>query len=187
MDTRETLIGAALKVLEEDGEATFSSRAVLAIAGLSAPTLYHHFGSVDGMLDAAIAEAFRQYLGRKPLAEPPGDSIAVLLECWDDYVQFAAERPRLYAAMQSRLLSGVHIQAAQEVFRRLHAQLTRIEAGGQLGTTVESAADQLWAAANSGVLLHVLARLRGAPPPQPDVLKNLQGLALKAILRPTPP
>lgn len=186
MDTREILIEAALKVLQEDGQAPFSTRAVLAIAGLSAPTLYHHFGSADGMLDAAIAEAFRQYLSRKPVTDSHNDSIAELVECWDDYVLFAAERPRLYAAMQSRLLAGVHIDASREIFDRLYTQLSRIDAEFGLAMTVASAADQLWAAANSAALLHVLARLRGAPPPPPAVLKNLQEMTLKMLLGPTP-
>jgi len=58
MDTRESLIAAALEVLEEGGEATFSTRAVLDIAKVSAPTLYHHFGNADGILSAALAAAF---------------------------------------------------------------------------------------------------------------------------------
>lgn len=73
MDTRETLLTAALKVLEEEGEAQFSTRAVCAIANVTAPTLYHHFGKADGLLGAAIAEAFRQFLeSKKAAATSPG-------------------------------------------------------------------------------------------------------------------
>ena len=42
MDTRDTLLAAALKVLEDEGEAQFSTRSVCAIAKVTAPTLYHH-------------------------------------------------------------------------------------------------------------------------------------------------
>ena len=32
---------------------------------------------------------------------------------WDDYVRFAAARPRLYAAMMSRVLQGAQIPAPE--------------------------------------------------------------------------
>jgi AcrR family transcriptional regulator len=54
MSTRTILISAALAVLEQDGETRFSTRSVCAIAKVSAPTLYHHFGNADGLLSAAL-------------------------------------------------------------------------------------------------------------------------------------
>ena len=184
MDTRETLIAAALKVLEEEGEATFSTRAVLAIAKVSAPTLYHHFGNADGMLSAALAEAFSQFLQSKRAAEQSADPITTLVEGWDDYVRFAAARPRLYAAMLSRVLQGGQIPAAEQAFHLLREQLRAIDAQGRLTMEVEAAADRMWASANAASLLHVTARLRKAPPPSEAVLTDLRETALKAILSP---
>ncbi len=40
------------------------------------------------------------------------DPIAALRAGWDNYVRFAAERPRLYAAMMARILQGADIPAA---------------------------------------------------------------------------
>ena len=83
-------------------------RTVCALANVTAPTLYHHFGSADGLLNAAIAEAFEQFLARKKMAAavPWTDAETALREGWNDYVRFAAERPRLYAAMTARMLQG---------------------------------------------------------------------------------
>ena len=184
MDTRETLIAAALKVLEEEGEARFSTRAVLAIAKVSAPTLYHHFGNADGMLSAAMAEAFSQFLQSKQAAEQSGDPITTLVEGWDDYVRFAAARPRLYAAMLSRVLQGGKIPAAEQAFHLLREQLRAVDVQGRLAMEVEAAADRMWASANAASLLHVTARLRKAPPPSEAVLTDLRESALKAILSP---
>jgi AcrR family transcriptional regulator len=183
MNARDTLILAALKVLEEGGEATFSTRSVLSIAGLSAPTLYHHFGNADGLLSAAMTEAFEQFLNRKHAAEQGDDAIAALTNGWDDYVLFAAERPRLYAAMLSRVLAGGEIPAARQAFDLLRIQLRRIEVDGQLATDVESAADWMWASVNSASLLFVTAHLRGSKTPTNNVLKTLRDGSLNAILR----
>ena len=68
MDTRNTILAAALNVLEEEGEAGYSTRRVQAIANVTAPTVYHHFGNADGLLSAAIAETFRQFLESKKAA-----------------------------------------------------------------------------------------------------------------------
>jgi AcrR family transcriptional regulator len=119
VDTRETLVAAALKILEREGAAQFSTRAVCSIANVTAPTLYHHFGSADGLLSAAAAEAFKQFLETKRLAKQSSDPVIALRQGWDNYVSFAAERPRLYAATIGRLLLGGTIPAAE---RGLHLE-----------------------------------------------------------------
>ena len=62
MDTRQNACGLALKILEQEGDAQFSTRAVCAIANVTAPTLYHHFGSADGLVSAAVDEALSNCL-----------------------------------------------------------------------------------------------------------------------------
>ena len=182
MDTRAALLAAALKVLEEEGEAQFSTRSVCAIANVTAPTLYHHYGSADGLLSAAIAEAFAQFLESKRAAVRSADPVIALREGWDDYVRFAAARPRLYAAMLSRGLDGATIPAAEQAFALLIERIAAIASKGQLALTVESAADLMWASANAASLLHVTAQLRKASPPSSAVLKQTRENALQAIL-----
>jgi AcrR family transcriptional regulator len=182
MDTRATLLAAALKVLEEGGEATFSTRAVLDIAKVSAPTLYHHFGNADGLLSAAMAEAFSQFLQNKQAAKKSADPVAALVEGWDAYVRFAAARPRLYAVMLSRVLQGGHIPAAEQAFNLLLDQLKAVAAQGRLAMEVRAAADRMWASANAASLLYVTARFRKMPPPKRAVLNDLRESALRFIL-----
>ena len=56
MDTRAALLAAALKVLEEEGEAQFSTRSVCAIANVTAPTplLESTLKSMEAELPLAI-------------------------------------------------------------------------------------------------------------------------------------
>ena len=185
MDTRDILLNAALKVLEEDGEAQFSTRKVCAIANVTAPTLYHHYGSADGLLSAAMAEAFGQFLESKKAVVRSADPVVVLREGWNDYVRFAATRPRLYAAMMSRVLDGADIPAAEQAFALLLARIAAIAAKGRLRPTVAAAADLMWASANAASLLHVTARLRKGAPPTSVVLEQIREDALRSILKPT--
>ena len=182
MDIHDTLLAAALKVLEDEGEAQFSTRSVCAIAKVTAPTLYHHYGSADGLLSAAIAEAFAQFLESKKAAVQSANPMTALCEGWDDYVRFAAARPRLYAAMMSRILDGAEIPAAAQAFALLIERVAAIANEGRLAPTVEEAADLLWASANAASLLHVTAQLRKTAPPTSAVLEQIRENAMRSIL-----
>ena len=182
MSTRATLLAAALKVLEAEGEAQFSTRAVCALANVTAPTLYHHFGSADGLLSAAMTEAFSQFLESKKAAVRSRDPATALREGWDDYVRFAAARPRLYAAMMSRVLNGAQIPAAEEAFALLIERIAALAADGRLALAVAAAADLLWASANAASQLYVTTQLRKTAVPTPVVLKGIRESAMRAIL-----
>lgn len=182
MDTRATLLIAALKVLEDEGEARFSTRAVCALAHVTAPTLYHHYGSADGLLSAAMTAAFVQFLASKKAAVQSSDPVTALREGWDDYVRFAAARPRLYAAMMGRVLQGAQIPAAQQAFALLIERIAAIGAQGRLDATVDAAADLMWASANAASLLYVTVQLRNTALPTPAVLEDIRENAIRTIL-----
>jgi hypothetical protein len=128
-----------------------------------------------------MAEAFAQFLERKKAASQSSDPETALREGWDDYVRFAAERPRLYAAMMSRVLQGAKIPAAEQGFAHLIGQIAAIAAEGRLAVEPGVAADLAWASANAAALLHVTARSRKTAPPGPAVVNGLRELAMTLI------
>ena len=182
MDTRTALLAAALKVLEDQGEARFSTRAVCALAKVTAPTLYHHYASADGLLSAAMAEAFAQFLRSKQTATQSPDPVTALREGWDDYVRFAAARPRLYAAMMSRVLGGADLPAARQAYELLIQRIEAIAAQARLAVPVEVAADLAWASANAASQLYVTATLRNAQAPAAATLASIRDGAFRVIL-----
>ena len=184
MDTQDALLAAALKVLEEDGEAQFSTRNVCALANVTAPTFYYHYGSADKLLSAAIAEAFGQFLESKKAAVKSPDPATALRQGWDNYVRFAAARPRLYAAMFTRFLNGATIPAAEQGFALLVARIQAIAAEGRLALTVKAAADLAWASANAAALMFVTAQLRKTAGPDPAVVEGLREQTMQTILIP---
>jgi AcrR family transcriptional regulator len=184
MDTHDALLAAALKVLEEDGEAQFSTRNVCRLANVTAPTFYYHYGSADKLLSAAIAEAFKQFLESKKAAVKSPDPATALRQGWDDYVRFAAARPRLYAAMFTRFLNGATIPAAEQGFALLVARIQAIAAEGRLALTVKAAADLAWASANAAALMFVTAQLRKTARPGPAVIDGLREQTMQTVLKP---
>lgn len=188
MDTRRRLIDAALEVLERDGSAGFSTRAVCAIVNVGPPTLYHHFGSADGLLSAAITDAFEQFLRDKTAASQSPDPEASLREGWDDYVRFAAERPRLYATMLARLLSGAVIPAADQSFALLADHIHGIAEAGRLAMPEDAAAQLAWGSVNSVALLYVTTALHMTEhlrPPDPAVVQAIRDRMISDICTPS--
>lgn len=185
MDTRRRLIEAAITVLEEEGTPGFSTRAVCDLAAVRAPALYHHFGSADGLLSAAIDVAFEQFLARKRLHEATNpDPVAALRNGWDDLVRFVAERPRLYAAMAARMLSGATIARADLLIETLAASIAAIDAAGRLRTTRDEALQIAWASAQGASMLYAtraMGAAGGLPTPSSAVLEGIRDRTLAAI------
>ncbi|MGE5283154.1 MAG: TetR/AcrR family transcriptional regulator [Chloroflexota bacterium] len=69
---RERLLEAAIQCLQEQGYARTTARDLVAASGTNLASIGYHFGSKEGLLNVAVAEAFQRWL--KPLvalaAEP---------------------------------------------------------------------------------------------------------------------
>jgi AcrR family transcriptional regulator len=175
------LVAAALEVLEHQGEAAFSTRAVCAMAGVTAPTLYHHFGSADGLLNAAITEAFAQFLASKKAEVFSADPVVALRQGWDNYVRFATERPRLYAAMLVRVLQGASIPAADAARALLIERVQAVAGTYRLAMETHAAADLIWASAHAASTLYLIAQEQQ---PDPIVIETLREQAIQSIYTP---
>jgi AcrR family transcriptional regulator len=57
--TRERIIAAALRLVDEDGLSGLSTRRVAAAIGVTSAALYYHFDSMDDILAGVVREAMR--------------------------------------------------------------------------------------------------------------------------------
>ncbi|MBU6330240.1 MAG: TetR/AcrR family transcriptional regulator [Acidobacteria bacterium] len=62
MSSRDRLLEAAIAVIEDHGEAALRVDEVAASAGVAKPSLYHFYGSREGVIAAAQAERYRRAL-----------------------------------------------------------------------------------------------------------------------------
>jgi AcrR family transcriptional regulator len=88
---RDALLKAAETVLERDGLAGLTLRAVARQAGVSHAAPTHHFGDLTGLISELAAIGFRQF--NSAMAAAPGMAGAVA------YVRFAQAHPGLYGLM----------------------------------------------------------------------------------------
>src|SRR6202012_4358989 len=99
-------------------------------------TLYHHFGTKDGLLEAVAEEAFAAYLERKRGAPRTGDLLADFAAGWDMHIGFGVENPVLYALIYGRE-EGRRSRAAQVAEAELRRGLEQLASAGLLRIGVD--------------------------------------------------
>lgn len=99
-DLREALLQAAGRVLERDGLAGLTLRAVAREAGVSHAAPTHHFGDLTGLVSELAAIGFRQFNAAMRAAVASGVTLPEKgLANAKAYVAFAQAHPGMYALM----------------------------------------------------------------------------------------
>jgi AcrR family transcriptional regulator len=97
---RDALLEAAERVLERDGVAGLTLRAVAREAGVSHAAPTHHFGDLTGLVSELAAIGFRQFNTAMELADAVGNSpIEKALAGAKAYVAYAQAHPGMYGLM----------------------------------------------------------------------------------------
>jgi AcrR family transcriptional regulator len=158
---RDRLLLAGAQLLEEAAGGDVSTRAICERAGVQAPTLYHHFASKQGLLEAVVSHGLREFLARRRAgATGPRDPIADLRDGWDDHVRFGLENPNFYALIYGRVIPGRPCGVVAEVEAMILETLRPAARAGRLRVAPEQAAAQI-IAASSGVVLALITQPPG--------------------------
>lgn len=140
VDTRERLIAAAADLIAASPGEDFSLRAVCDVVGVKMPTLYHFFGSKQGLIDAVIEHGFDLYLGEKSAMESSGDPIQDIRAGWDAHVAFGLANPGFYTLMYGKVQPGYSPAAQARPSEILRALTARAAEQGRLVVASEQAA-----------------------------------------------
>jgi AcrR family transcriptional regulator len=98
-DLRAACLRAARELLEEDGSAGLSLRAVARRAGVSATAPYRHYADRDALVSAVAAQGYRELAEYLAAAHPSPTTPDELAAVAVAYVRFALERPALFRVM----------------------------------------------------------------------------------------
>jgi AcrR family transcriptional regulator len=183
---RQAVLAATEALLLEGGSEAVSIRRVSARCGYSAPTIYHHFGDKNGLIDAVLERRFRHMLELMQ-AIPRGDDAArYLREVAVAFVRFAVANPDHYRLLNvDRAHQSPEAVPSAEAARALAKEaLGELLREGTLATPdLEGAFQVLWSMLHGLISLHLL---------RPDHARadNLVDLALdtveRGLLRRTP-
>lgn len=160
--TRRAILDATEQLLASAGEDGLSIREVCARAGVTPPTIYHHFGDKAALVDRAVDDCFadfdRAFAGRAA----PSDPVEALRWAFDRYVEYGLGHPAHYRLMFERRHRPSPGGLAS--YDRLRRSVVAIAAAERLTAPVETATAAVWAAMHGVTSLAIRGILKADSP-----------------------
>jgi len=155
---RTRILETAAGLLAQSADVDVSTRAICDAAGVTAPTLYHHFGDKDGLLAAVVDFGWAAFLETKrAVAAVVHDHVADDVRAgWDNHLEFARENPSFYQLMWSPGVAASS-RAVREAYQMLYDRLELGAGRGQLRLSVE-AASRIVLSATTGAALSLISQ-----------------------------
>jgi AcrR family transcriptional regulator len=161
---RDRLLLAATELLDEAAGGPVSTRQITERAGVRSPTLYHHFGSKQGLLDAVVSHGFKEFLKNRSSEDGGSDPLEDIRAGWDSHVAFGLEFPSAYVHIYGQVKPGVRCGVTEDVRAHLLDALQPAADQGWLRVSAAEAASRILAAC-SGVTLTLIQQ----PPSERDL------------------
>jgi AcrR family transcriptional regulator len=180
-DARARIVRAATELLTTGGRNAVTTRAVSAAAEVQPPTIYRHFGDMQGLLDVAARETLAVYAREKATRALSNDPVEDLRRGWDLHIAFGLAHPDAFALLYSAPSVAESRSAIHEGVAVLQGLVTRIAEVGRLRVDVAHATDLIHAA-GTGVTLALAA----TPPEErdPRLSETMREALLTAITVP---
>jgi AcrR family transcriptional regulator len=139
--TRERIVEAALETLKREGFAGATSRAIAREGGFNQALIFYHFGSLDGLLLAALDHTSAERLQRYREAVEQADTAEDLAEVAASV--YAEDRDRGHMTVVSQMVAGSVAKPvlAQEVVARMEPWIELCEDALRKALATSPAAD----------------------------------------------
>ncbi|MFI7009501.1 TetR/AcrR family transcriptional regulator [Streptomyces sp. NPDC050145] len=163
-DLRAACLRAARELLEEDGSAGLSLRAVARRAGVSATAPYRHFADREALVSAVAAQGYVELAESLAAAHPAPSSPDELAAVAVAYVRFALDHPALFRAMFAEPCDPADAEraaATAAITEYVHAIVRGAFPGA--GET-DALATTVWALVHGLAFLHLDGKLDASSP-----------------------
>ncbi len=163
---RQAILAAARDIARADGWQAVTIRKIADRIEYSTPVIYEHFPNKQGILMALADQGFRLMLECfRQVASSESDPVQALQRMAAAYWTFAWDYPELYQVMHG--LDGIPFgtpdtpHEAQELFRLVEHQVTRLPGYHGAEAAVRADVDLLWASLHGLVVLTMQGRMAG--------------------------
>ena len=172
LTTRETLLDAALRLLEERGPGALRIRDLAAATEKSTMGVYTHFGSKQGLLEQLYLHGFDRLEERLNSVPSDGQGLQELLAFALAYRQFALDNEALYGLMFERATPDFVPSDASRMAGLRTFQMLTARVADWRPDFVDPAADAhlVWATMHGLVSIELMHRRWGGP-----LVAHLQG------------
>jgi AcrR family transcriptional regulator len=139
--TRQRIIDAALRTLTKEGFAGATSRAIARAGGFNQALIFYHFGSLDGLLLAALDRTSEERLARYREAVDNAETAGDLAEVAASI--YAEDRDRGHMTVVSQMVAGsvARPELAKEVVARMEPWIELCEDALRKGLASSPAAE----------------------------------------------
>src|SRR5512145_2602082 len=100
--TRRAILEAAEGLLAAGGEGGLSIRELCRRAEVTAPTIYHHFGDKQALVDRVVDDCFATFDSVLARRAAPADPVEALRWGFDRFVEYGLQHPSHYRLMFQR-------------------------------------------------------------------------------------
>jgi TetR/AcrR family transcriptional regulator len=129
MDTKLKLLKLATQLFANQGYDAVGVKQIVDAAGVTKPTLYHHFGNKEGLLSEVLAHNLTAFLEQlRADARYDGDLYKTLKQSFMRVISFAHSEPDAYAMFLSMGLMPEQTMSAKQVKPYYQQQLAVFEA-----------------------------------------------------------
>jgi AcrR family transcriptional regulator len=135
------IIKTAAALLAKSVDGDVSTREICDAAGVTAPTLYHHFRDKESLIRAVVDFGWTSFLeSKRTVAAVVHDHIGDDIRAgWNNHVEFARENPNFYRLMWSPGVAPNSV-ALREAHRLLYERMKLGASRGQLRVSPAMAA-----------------------------------------------
>jgi len=179
--TRRAILDAAEHLLATRGEDGLSIREVCARAGVTPPTIYHHFGDKAALVARVVDDCFADFDRAFADRAAPNDPVEALRWGFDRYVEYGLRHPTHYTLMFERRHSGP-TPGGQASYDGLRRSVLRIAEAGRLTAPVDEATAALWSAMHGVTSLCI----RGLWRPDAPCVALARDAMIAQLTRPAP-
>ena len=154
-ETRRAILDATEALLLEDGFEAFSMRRLAERCGYTPPTIYHHFGDKQRLIDELLEERFQGLVRLLDRVKTTGEPVADLRAFSFAFAEFGLSNPTFYALLsQQRPDPDVPPPpAAEEARAIMEKPLAKLLAEGRLNADLEATGQAVWAFLHGFILL----------------------------------
>ncbi|MFE3454276.1 TetR/AcrR family transcriptional regulator [Nonomuraea sp. NPDC059194] len=181
-DLRAACLRAARELLEENGSAGLSLRAVARRAGVSPTAPYRHYADRDALVSAVAAQGYRELAGHLVAAHPspttPDDLAAVAVA----YVRFALEHPALFRVMFAEPCDPNNEERVTAT-AAISEYVRSIVRGAFPGADPDALSTTVWALVHGLAFLHLDGKLDASTP---EVVADQVSAAVHALFTASP-
>jgi len=176
-DARRAILDATQALLVERGYEGLSMRRLASRCGYTAPTIYHHFGDKNGLIDALVEEHCSVLVETLEALPAGGSSVDRLRRVCLAFVEFGLSNAVHYFLLTVPREDDREEPPSAAAARVLFEEpLLRLSSEGQVVGDYETAQQSLWA------LLHGLITLQWSRPDH-DWSDHLTESAIDSIVR----